>query len=210
MTFLARWGCWWPFSLWMEIAARAHEQKTWKHFYSRKQSSSWMLGEWMWPFEREGFWRYTTTCAGSRWVWDMSSPVWKRIRDSTCFHCLSITSPVSLFLPLISKTYRAWCWEIDDLVKCIPCNHKGLGLTPTTQVISWVWWSKLIIPALGRWSVPVLLGVPDQWKSLFQEKLARNWQHQRLSFGLCWWVCTYTPSNLKTTILSLITCCFYS
>lgn len=27
-----------------------------------------------------------------------------RIRDSTCFHCLSITQPVPLFLPLISKT----------------------------------------------------------------------------------------------------------
>lgn len=152
-----------------------------------------MVGEWTWPFEREGFWRYTTMHAESKWVWDTSSPVWKRIRGSTCFRGLSITWPVSLFLPFISKTYRAWCWEIDELVKCIPCNHKGLGLTPTTRVISWVWWSKLIIPALGRWRVPGLLGVPDQWKSLFQEKVARNWQRQRLSFGLCWWVCTYAP-----------------
>lgn len=102
------------------------------------------------------------------------------------------------FLASHLKTYRAWCWEIDELVKCIPCSHKCLGLTPTTWVISWVWWSTLIIPVLGRWSVPVLLGVPDQWKSLFQEKVARTWQHQRLSFGLCWWVCTYDPPKPQT------------
>lgn len=77
-----------------------------------------------------------------------------RIRDSTCFHCLSITQPVPLFLPLISKTSWTWCWEIDELVKCISYDHKGLSLTPMTSVINWVWWCTLIIPTLGRWSVP--------------------------------------------------------
>lgn len=154
-TFLARWGCWWPFSLWMEIIARAHEQTAWKHFYSRKQSSSWMLSEWTWPFEREGFWRYTMMLAGGCETQVLQSESESpRIRDSTCFHCLSITQPVPLFLPLISKTSWTWCWEIDELVKCISYDHKGLSLTPMTSIISWVWWCTLIIPTLGRWSVP--------------------------------------------------------
>lgn len=44
----------------------------------------------------------------------------------------------------------------------------------------------------------VLLGVPDQWKIRFQRKVARNWQHQRLFFVLCWWVCTHTPPKPQT------------
>lgn len=50
----------------------------------------WTLGEWTWPFEREGFWRYTTMRAGSRWVWDTDSPVWKRISQNSWEYMLPL------------------------------------------------------------------------------------------------------------------------